>query len=769
MSTFATFSINAWSHSWLQNIITASWQGGLFILVAWGVCRLFQRMPAAGKTWVWRLACLKLIVGLLYVVPLTLRILPAHSDERRIQQEERGKAQEESPNTQHITPNTQILSGLELETRNSKIGASLPNAQHLTPNAGGLKPYTLSPKPYTPLVPADYLFCAWLLVVAYRLARAARQALSARTMVRSARPVTDARLQEIADEIALAFGLRRTPPLRTSSQTSGPLITGLLRPIILLPENAAADFSESETRMALAHEMAHLRRGDLLFSVIPTLARTLFFFHPLVWWASRESRLAMEEACDEAALRVTGAGAADYGQLLLKFATSSGGRSAAVLGVSAGYRTLERRLKMLQQVSHRARSARFTTPLILIGATAFVLPWKVTAQQAGDTVRPVIAGQSATVSTLRATKAVQAGDTATITSAEASAPALAVVSKITSGATIGAKVVTAHIPATSLSNALTILSKSANVKYSMDPAVKVAAAWPVNAQEINHKSLDAALIAVLASASTKGAPLSYQEKGNTIYVVPKNWSRQAIAAATIASNGNATHFGKAAITTLTTATGGSPTTAEVSDATTTNPNGTTKTVAGTATRTSWPTGGGGGLTRGAPAKLPAVDLKSVDLVTALQTIFNRASQDYVIAVQDAPKASIDATLPGATLEQMLKSILNLIPGSPSLVYLQEDDIYIVTTARSDSTSDVTGGKVNLKLRKEEISSSLAALFAAVHVSYTLDESLQTDAGWVTASLQNVPFRTALETILDSTREPATFHVDRGIFHITAKK
>jgi beta-lactamase regulating signal transducer with metallopeptidase domain len=767
MSAFAVSSINGWSHLWLQNILTASWQGGLFILAAWGISRLFRRMPTGGKTWVWRLACLKLVMGLLCVVPLTLRILPADSvvkidqrptitDQRRTTNDQR-----RMPVSQYLTPNAQRLTSSdqqrvpELETRNSKLETVLPNAQHLTPNA---------------LLPAAYIFSAWLMVVAYRLARAGRQALSARSMVRTAYPVTDARLLEIADEIALAFGLRRSPTLLESSQTSGPLITGLLRPIILLPENAAVDFSESETRMALAHEMAHLRRGDLLFSVIPTLAKTLFFFHPMVWWASRESRLAMEEACDEAALRITGAGPADYGQLLLKFATSNGSRSAAVLGVSAGYRTLERRLKMLQQVSHRAHSTRFTTPLILLGVTAFVLPWKVTAQQAGDTLHPAIAGQATTLSTLRASRAARAGSLEPVTAAGIPSPALAAAGEIAPAAALGRRIVTAHIPATTLDNALTILSKSANVNYSLAPAVKIAAGWPVKAQEIKHQPLSAALTAVLASASTKGAPLSYQEKGNTVYIVPKNWTSHAIAAATVASSGNANHYEKPTVAQLTTATGGSPTAAEASDATTADPNQATKPVTTTEKRAPWRAWGGGARSsRSIPVQLPEVELNSVDLVGALQTIFNRAAQDYVIAVQDAPQASINAKLPEATLEQMLKTILNL-PGNPSLVHFQEEDIYIVTSARSgNSSTDLVDQRVTVKLRKEEISTSLAALFAAAHVSYTIDESLQTNAGWVTASLQNVPFRTALETILGSSRDPATFQVDHGIFHITAKK
>ena len=71
--------------------------------------------------------------------------------------------------------------------------------------------------------------------------------------------------------------------------------------------------------MALAHELAHLRRGDLWLGWVPALAEALLFFHPLVRRAAREYALAREEACDAEALRLTGAEPGDYGQLLLAF------------------------------------------------------------------------------------------------------------------------------------------------------------------------------------------------------------------------------------------------------------------------------------------------------------------------------------------------------------------------------------------------------------------------------------------------------------------
>ena len=36
--------------------------------------------------------------------------------------------------------------------------------------------------------------------------------------------------------------------------------------------------------MALAHELMHVRRRDVLLGCLPALAERLYFFHPLVRW-----------------------------------------------------------------------------------------------------------------------------------------------------------------------------------------------------------------------------------------------------------------------------------------------------------------------------------------------------------------------------------------------------------------------------------------------------------------------------------------------------
>ncbi|MCA9082286.1 MAG: M56 family metallopeptidase, partial [Planctomycetaceae bacterium] len=51
-------------------------------------------------------------------------------------------------------------------------------------------------------------------------------------------------------------------------------------------------------RYIVAHELTHLRRGDMFIGTLQLLAQSLLWFHPLVWWLNREVRRVREDCCD---------------------------------------------------------------------------------------------------------------------------------------------------------------------------------------------------------------------------------------------------------------------------------------------------------------------------------------------------------------------------------------------------------------------------------------------------------------------------------------
>jgi len=113
-----------------------------------------------------------------------------------------------------------------------------------------------------------------------------------------------AAVQASFKRICAALGLRRPVALRISGSISGPMTVGALRALVLLPLAAAANLSTDEMEVVLAHELAHVRRADFAWNLLQTLAETLFFFHPAVWWVSSRIRQERELCCDDVALTV---------------------------------------------------------------------------------------------------------------------------------------------------------------------------------------------------------------------------------------------------------------------------------------------------------------------------------------------------------------------------------------------------------------------------------------------------------------------------------
>jgi len=104
--------------------------------------------------------------------------------------------------------------------------------------------------------------------------------------------------------VSAALGLRRQALLRISTSIAGPITVGALRSIVLLPLSAATSLGPDEIEVVLAHELAHVRRADFFWNLLQTLAETLFFFHPAVWWISGRIRHERELCCDDLALQV---------------------------------------------------------------------------------------------------------------------------------------------------------------------------------------------------------------------------------------------------------------------------------------------------------------------------------------------------------------------------------------------------------------------------------------------------------------------------------
>jgi hypothetical protein len=157
--------------------------------------------------------------------------------------------------------------------------------------------------------------------------------------------------QPVAIELQSAFldlsrrlGVIRPVSLMNSAIVQVPTVIGWLRPAVLLPLGCLTGLSAIQIEAIFAHELAHIRRHDYLVSVFQSIVYAVLFYHPAVWWVSRQVRREREDSCDDLAVKISGDPLA-YAKALSFLEERRGSLPAVALGANGG--VLAARIKRL--------------------------------------------------------------------------------------------------------------------------------------------------------------------------------------------------------------------------------------------------------------------------------------------------------------------------------------------------------------------------------------------------------------------------------------
>ena len=170
-------------------------------------------------------------------------------------------------------------------------------------------------------------------------------------------------------------GLKRKPLLYWSNLDDPVCVTGILRPVILLKEEIAAQLSDAELTAVLSHEMTHVRRKHILLERICAYICILNWLNPLVWIAGKEFSLHCEMDCDDKTLRnLRGqVSKADYAYAMIRLLELSAVRKAKFrqgAGALSFFLTKRRIRRMTAESSERKRRM---TAVLLVVVLAFVI------------------------------------------------------------------------------------------------------------------------------------------------------------------------------------------------------------------------------------------------------------------------------------------------------------------------------------------------------------------------------------------------------------
>ena len=178
-----------------------------------------------------------------------------------------------------------------------------------------------------------------------------------------------------------------------SSRVEGPFCWQLHRPVIVLPKFLLDD-DDVTLRYVLLHELEHLRTQHPMQHFLQGACGVVFWFHPVVWSASKRAELNREYLCDEVA---ADGKFSRYLRTLARVAERCGSLSYAdapkgTLAFGSGESTLIRRTRRLVQLSKgKHRCSFFRQAVAMVGlfvATALIqqvwLPTNAMASRRSD-------------------------------------------------------------------------------------------------------------------------------------------------------------------------------------------------------------------------------------------------------------------------------------------------------------------------------------------------------------------------------------------------
>ncbi len=299
MISFSSFAVSGSSVSMLMLLVKAT----LILLVALGITLSMQRASAGARHLVWlvTLATLLLVPALTAWGPIPLRILPA---------------------TASVTPSAApSFTNRAPKTESPKFDKAATNRSSASENGAPPSASLEQEIASSPLLSGiSIVVLLWGIVVLAIGISLGYAAMMVKRIVNRARPLDSEDWLTPLWEVSDRLSLDEPPRLLRSEDAKMPFACGVFSPTIVLPAECDT-WSLDRRRAVLLHELAHVRRHDLIGHTLGRFACAVYWFHPLVWTAAKQLRSESERACDDLAL-ACGARATDYAEHLLDIVTS---------------------------------------------------------------------------------------------------------------------------------------------------------------------------------------------------------------------------------------------------------------------------------------------------------------------------------------------------------------------------------------------------------------------------------------------------------------
>lgn len=328
-------SLDGFSRIWGNWMLQMTWQVGLLVLILSLLTLVWRQKSAVLLHTLWLLVLVRLVLPPTFAFPTgwAFWLLPATNTAHTVQPQ----IEATRPVIARLSEDHAESSAVKNSYESTRNGAGQFESDSVKPDASsstaGTLPLAASRNEQTtekrdasaassvslPMRTwASYLLLAWAGVTGTLLGLLFWGSMRVRQWVREAEPIDDPDLYSMLADCRARLAMTRLVELRNSEACSTPVVVGVRRPVILLPKAVLTQLSRAEMRTVLLHELNHIARGDAIVNLLQGVLGSVYFFHPLVWWANASLRRLREEACDELTVAALDGERRTYGEALVK-------------------------------------------------------------------------------------------------------------------------------------------------------------------------------------------------------------------------------------------------------------------------------------------------------------------------------------------------------------------------------------------------------------------------------------------------------------------
>jgi beta-lactamase regulating signal transducer with metallopeptidase domain len=287
---------------WLGWLLTYLVHGALWFGVVWAVFRLMRRPPACLVNLAWKLALVApLLSATWHTAAGGIWRLPALSLEP-------AAAVETAPVLAPPVARPVAVAAplfIRIEGRAPIAIVTVDESPPPAPIAATALPAVKPAKaPWSSRDWLEVLFAGLAAVAGARLAWLVGRAFRLRRLLADRCAVTGGPLRRLLDDLQRRAGIGAPVRLTVSARVHSPM--ALWGHEICLPGALAASADPRRLAPVLAHELAHLERGDNLWLAVAAVLEAVLFVQPLTPAVRRRMEHSAELACDDRAVELTG-------------------------------------------------------------------------------------------------------------------------------------------------------------------------------------------------------------------------------------------------------------------------------------------------------------------------------------------------------------------------------------------------------------------------------------------------------------------------------